>query len=123
MIKPDMRIVNKDLAQYARHSFTCIDLSDLEEGFSYDKWDGLVLDVRALNAIDPPWYYWKRGTLRPVLIDKPLLYIASARITSASLPPDRCKFDGSRLEGIRLMTKDISGKFSFWQVEPIYEDS
>lgn len=119
-MKADIRLTAENLAQYARHDFTRIDLEDLKDYFPSGSWHGMILDVRALNAIEPPLFYWKRGTLRSHIIENPRLYIASPYNPETG-PNTKQLSPLGELMGFKLKTENIAKEFCYWDVEPIYE--
>jgi hypothetical protein len=119
-MKPDIRLTAENLAQYARHNLTRVNFEDLKDYFPSGTWHGLILDTRSLNAIECPLFYWKRGTLRPSIIEKPRLYIASPY--NPDIGPNAKELSPlGELIGFRLKTENVAKELCYWDVEPIYE--
>lgn len=119
-MKTTIRLLPENVVQYARHRVMQINLSDLEM-LSYKEWNNAFLNTTPINVIDPPTYFWKRGTISGLRLESPRLYVATADLSGISIPDDARILESARkLRGFLLRTNEGFRLPLGWQVEPVY---
>jgi len=119
----DIRLSSQNLAQYARHGITEINLTNLDSR-SEESADGTYIDLMPLHTISLPKFFWKRGTyVQNTITENPRLYVASERVPKISLPRDALEVvrlgRPLSLQGFFLQTEDVGRDSCYWGVQAL----